>query len=396
MIYNEKDVFFIKKTIGLAKKAKGFTSPNPMVGAVIVKNGKIISKGYHKRAGLPHAEIEAIRKITPRDIKGATLYINLEPCFHFGQTPPCVDEIIKNKFQKVVVSTVDPNPEVKGKSIKKLRKAGIEVIIGILEKEARQLNEHFFKNKETNSPFIAAKTAQSLDGKIASSIGSSKWITEKKTRDYAKSLRDTYDCILVGINTVINDNPHLDGLTKIPVKVVIDPKFRIPLDSNLTNKHPEKLIIFTSCKDKNLDNFLPFSGRIQPNLEISLRNNNSSLLVKAGLEKWHKIISRGAKIFFLKEESRGLSAKKIAHILYDLGLMSIFIEGGAETIGRFFDEQLVDKVYTFIAPKIIGGKYALASVGGLGIKEVSDAPYLKEVMVKKLGQDILISGYTGI
>ena len=396
MLYSERDIYFIKKTFLLAKKAKGFTTPNPLVGALIVKNDKIISKGYHKRSGLPHAEIEAIRKTTLRDMKGSTLYINLEPCYHFGKTSPCVDEIIKNKFKRVVVSTVDPNPKVKGKSIKKLRNSGVEVSLGVLEKEARQLNEHFFKNMEKNSPFVAAKTAQSLDGKIASRTGLSKWITSKKTRDFAKSLRDEYDCILVGINTVIKDNPHLDGLKKIPVKIIIDPKFRLPLNSNLANKYPEKLIIFTSYRDKNMDNLLPFNSGSWPVLEISSRNNNSSLLVKAGLAKWNNLIIRGAKVFFLREEERGLPINKILRVLYDLGLMSVFIEGGAETIGRFFDDQLVDKVYTFIAPKIIGGRSAIASVAGIGNNEVQSIRYLNNVRVKKIGQDIFISGYTGI
>jgi diaminohydroxyphosphoribosylaminopyrimidine deaminase/5-amino-6-(5-phosphoribosylamino)uracil reductase len=352
-----QDIFFLKKTFQLAKKAEGFTSPNPLVGAVIVKNSKLIASGYHKRCGLPHAEAEAMLKVKKSLLRGSILYVNLEPCSHFGRTPPCLDQIIKNKFKKVVIASLDPNP--KTKSIRKLKRAGIKVRAGLLEKEARKLNEVFFKNMQNNLPFVAAKTAQSLDGKIAASNGESKWITSSSARKFAKSLRDKYDSILVGVNTVIKDNPGLKGLKRKPFKIVIDPALRIPMGSNILKENPDKLIIFTSLKKRKQKDKLPAQARI----------------------------------FYLSEKRGRFSLKEILKLLYKSGIMSVFVEGGAQTLGGFFDEKLVDKVYFFIAPKIIGGKDALGSVGAQGISCLKDAPLLADLEIKLIGKDILISGY---
>ncbi|MCM8831237.1 MAG: bifunctional diaminohydroxyphosphoribosylaminopyrimidine deaminase/5-amino-6-(5-phosphoribosylamino)uracil reductase RibD, partial [Candidatus Omnitrophica bacterium] len=191
----EKDLFFLKKTFQLAKKAEGFTSPNPLAGALFVKNNKIIASGFHKKAGAAHAEIEAIKNSSV-SLRGSTLYVNLEPCYHFGKTPPCVDEIIKRGIKRVVVSNIDPNPRVNGKSIKKMRENNIEVKVGLCRKEGKVLNEVFFKNMKKNLPFVTVKVAQSLDGKIATRRGASKWITEKRARLYSRSLRDKYDAVL--------------------------------------------------------------------------------------------------------------------------------------------------------------------------------------------------------
>ncbi|MEM7817032.1 MAG: bifunctional diaminohydroxyphosphoribosylaminopyrimidine deaminase/5-amino-6-(5-phosphoribosylamino)uracil reductase RibD [Candidatus Aenigmatarchaeota archaeon] len=356
-----KDIYFLKKTFELAKKSEGFTSPNPLVGAIIVKKGKIIAKGYHKRAGLPHAEIEAIRK-AKENLKNSTLYVNLEPCFHFGRTPPCVDEIIKSGIKKVVIAIKDPNPLVNGKSIKKLKSAGIKVVIvKQLGKEAKKLNEVFFKNMRKRLPFIAVKIAQSLDGKIATKTGQSKWITTEKSRKFVKVLRDKYDSILVGINTVLKDNPHLDGFKKRPFKIVIDPNLKIPLNSFLVKKRASKLIIFTDERNKNNPKIKSFPSFI--------------------------------KLFFLKSKKGYFILKKILKILFNLQIMSVLIEGGSETLGRFFDEKLIDKVYFFISPKIIGGKDALTSVGGKGMDNLKKVPFLKDLEIKRIGKDILILGY---
>jgi len=353
------DIYFIKRTFRLARRAQGFTSPNPLVGALIVKDNKIIAEGYHKGAGLPHAEIEAMRGARQKDFRGSTLYVNLEPCLCFGRTPPCVDEIIKKKFKRVVVSSLDPNSKVNGKSIKKLSKAGIKTEVGLLAEEAKRLNEVFFKNMQKGLPFVVIKTAQSLDGKIATRMRTSKWITSEASRKFAKSLRDRYDAVLVGINTVIKDNPRLEGIKKIPYKVVIDPGLRMPLNSNILKENAEKLIIFASKKKA-----------------ISKKQFSSS-----------------AKIFFMKEKKGQILPREILRVLYDLGIMSVFIEGGSKTIGGFFDERVVDKVHFFIAPKIIGGDEAIASVGGQGQAQINNLPYLKDVKVRRLDQDILISGY---
>jgi diaminohydroxyphosphoribosylaminopyrimidine deaminase/5-amino-6-(5-phosphoribosylamino)uracil reductase len=355
----DKDSYFINETFNLAKRAEGLTSPNPLVGALIVKNNKIITSGYHKKCGLAHAEIEAFKKAKGKDFKGATLYLNLEPCFSFGRTPPCVDEIIRRRFKRVVIATPDPNPQTKGKSIRKLKKAGIRVSIGLLASEAQKLNEVFFKNMQKKHPFVVAKVAQSLDGKIATRNGASKWITTEGARKFAKQLRDKYDCVCVGVNTVIDDNPSLNGLKRKPLKVIIDPNLRIPLNSNLLKEKPAKTIIFTSSKSKKKAKRIPWT----------------------------------TKIFFLKENKGWLPLRQILKILYNLGVTSIFVEGGSQTIGRFFDEKLIDKAYFFIAPKIIGGKRALTSVGAQGFSDPNKAPSLKEVQIKHIGKDMVVSGY---
>jgi len=354
----KRDLYFLKKTFFLAKKGEGFTSPNPLVGALFVKNDKVLSFGYHHQAGKPHAEIEAI-KSAKKSLSGSTLYINLEPCCHFGRTGPCVDEIIKIGIKKAIIAIVDPNPRVNGKSIRKLRKSGVQVKVGLCKEEAYKLNEVFFKNVKQNKPFVVAKVAQSLDGKIATRKGISQWITSSSSRKFSKKLRDKYDCVLIGVNTLIKDNPSLDGLNSSPFKVVIAPKLNIPLDSYLLKRNPDKLIIFTSDKSKN---------------------------------KRKKIPSE-VKVFFLKEVKGFLPIGKILKILYSLGIMSVFVEGGAKTLGQFFIEKEVDKVFFFIASKIIGGSAALSSIGGQGFPNPNSSPKLKDFRVKRIDKDILIWGY---
>ena len=354
----DKDIQFIKKTFQLARRATGLTSPNPMVGAVIVRNNKVISQGYHKRAGLPHAEVEAIRR-ADRSLKGSTLYINLEPCCHFGKTPPCVDEIIRQGIKRVVIATLDPNPAVKGKTVERLKKRGIKVKVGVCEAEARDLNEIFFTNMEKKRPFIVAKIAQTLDGKIATKKGLSKWITSEKSRSFSKSLRDKYDCILAGVNTIIHDDPGLNGFKKIPFKAVIDPDLRIPLNSYLIQSRPEKLILVTSHKSAAKAKKLP----------------------------------KGINVLFLREKNGVLSARQIVSKLYKFGITSVFIEGGSESLGRFFLDKIIDKFYFFIAPKIMGGKDAVTSIGAEGFPFPSNCPQLRSIGMVQIDQDIMIWGY---
>lgn len=359
MNQREFDRYAMARALSLAAKREGFTSPNPLVGAVIVKGKKIIAEGYHKQCGLAHAEIEAIKNSSLKSFKETTLYVTLEPCTHYGRTPPCLEAIIRRKFRRAVIATPDPNPLVNGKSIRKLRKAGIRVSLGVLAQEARKLNEVFFKNMRHKAPYVVVKAAQSLDGKIATSTGHSQWITDDESRVSAKSLRDKYDCILIGVNTVIKDDPHLEGLKKIPLRVIIDPQLKIPAHSYILQRHPQQVVIFASYNNKATKRHLPAS----------------------------------VKVFFVKEKKGWLSLKEVLAILFKMGIMSVFVEGGSETIGRFFDERLVDKVYFFIAPKIIGGKTALSSVGAEGVQRLKEAPRLKELTVTKLKHDIVISGY---
>ncbi|MCF7917043.1 MAG: bifunctional diaminohydroxyphosphoribosylaminopyrimidine deaminase/5-amino-6-(5-phosphoribosylamino)uracil reductase RibD [Candidatus Omnitrophica bacterium] len=354
---SQKDIYFMKKAINLAKKGTGETSPNPLVGAVIVKNNKIIGTGFHKRCGLAHAEINALKK-AGNSAKGATLYINLEPCSHFGKTPPCVDEVIKAGIKRVVIAIKDPNPQVWGKAIRKLKKQKIEVSLGVCKKEALELNEIFLKNMKESLPFVVAKVAQSLDGKIATKAGQSKWITTKSSRQFSYQLRDKYDAVLIGAETLRKDNPRLNGLKKIPYKIIISSDLNLPKKSYLFKNFPSNTVVFTSHKHKSKNKLPP---------EV--------------------------KVISLRMTKRGFSLKQILKKLYSFGIMSVFIEGGSETLGRFFQQKLIDKVYFFIAPMIFGGKDSLTSIGADGFSTIKESAKIKNIEIEKIDQDILISGY---
>jgi len=353
------DAFFLKQTFQLAKKGLSWTNPNPMVGALIVKKGKVIARGYHKRVGLPHAEIEALSS-AKQCLKGSTLYINLEPCSHSGRTPACAPAIIQAGISRVVCSTLDPNPKVSGQGIKLLKKAGLEVSVGLLEKEARFLNEAFFTFHQKKRPFIAIKFAASLDGKIATKTGQSKWITNEMAREYARKLRASYQAVLVGINTILKDNPNL-GLReknkKEPLRLILDPKLKIPLNSQV------------------------------------LRDNNVLLITTsfADQEKLKAIKKR--KIPFISYKRETISLATLLESLKKRQIISILVEGGGETIGHFIDKGLVDKIYAFYSPIIIGGKEAVKAVSGQGIKNLKSAIHLTNLSFKHFGDNFLLIGY---
>ncbi len=355
-----QDQYFLKETFKLAKKGMGWTNPNPMVGAMIVKDGQVIGQGYHKKVGLAHAEIEALVSCKENP-KGSTLYINLEPCSHFGRTPPCVDEIIKAKIAHVVCSALDPNPKVSGKGVARLRKAGIDVYVGILEDQARLLNEAFFIFHEKNRPFIALKFAASLDGKIATKTGDSKWITNEKSREFSRKLRSKYQAVLVGINTVTRDNPHLGSRIKArkdPLKIILDPNLRIPIDC-LVLRDSNVLIVTTSKHSK---------------------------------QKMAQLMQRGVQALVLSGDQ--ISIPELLLKLREREIISILVEGGGKTIGFFLDCGLVDKVYAFFSPILIGGEHAISAVGGKGIDKISQAIYLNKISYRKFEDNYLITGYT--
>ncbi|MBM3253316.1 MAG: bifunctional diaminohydroxyphosphoribosylaminopyrimidine deaminase/5-amino-6-(5-phosphoribosylamino)uracil reductase RibD [Candidatus Omnitrophica bacterium] len=363
------DVRFMKLAKNLALKGMGNTNPNPVVGCVIVKEGRLVARGYHRKAGLPHAEIEAIREAQKKNInlRGTTMYVNLEPCTHFGKTPPCVKTIIDSGIKRVIIGMRDPNPINNGRGIRILRRSGVSVEIGVMEEELRKINLPFIKFMKRGLPYITVKVAESLDGKIATRTLDSKWITNEDSRSFANRLRGYVDAILVGANTVIFDNPLLTNRSKNnplrqPLKIILDERLKVPLDSDIFSyKSPSKSIIATTKK-------LPL-------------NKMGTFLKQKNIE-----------VLFCKRKSGFVDLKDLLRKLAEKGIMHILVEGGGQTIASFFKEGLVDEVYFFIAPKIIGGKDAPTSVEGDGIRKLEAAISLKDIDIKHFGDDILIHG----
>lgn len=352
------DEYFMQQTLKLAKKGLGWTNPNPLVGAVIVKSGKIIGEGYHRRVGFPHAEVEAI-KAAKQTVKGATLYVNLESCTHYGRTPPCSDAIIRSGIKRIVYATKDPNPKVSGKSEALYKKTGIAVTEGILKSRARVLNEGFFTFHEKKRPFIAIKFASSLDGKVATRTGDSQWITSQKSRLHARSLRAMYQAVCVGSQTVIKDNPHLGVRQKgkrDPLRIILDQTLATPLGSQV-------------FRDSNV--LIATTDR-------------------ADLEKKETLIRKGVKFIVFDKE---ISLPSLMKELYQREIISLLVEGGGRTLGSFIDEKLVDKVYAFFALLLIGGEEAIGSVRGKGAEKVSAALRLKDAKHYTFDTDHLIVGY---
>lgn len=359
------DELYMKQALMLAAQGLGRTSPNPVVGAVIVADGSIVGQGWHQAAGTPHAEVHALAQ-AGRLARNATLYVTLEPCCHHGRTGPCTDAIIAAGVKRVVVAMTDPNPLVRGKGIQKLRQHGLEVLEGVCAAEAAQLNEVFIKWIATGLPFGVLKTAITLDGKIATYTGHSKWITSERSREYVHGLRNMYDAILVGIGTVLADDPslttRLPGGGKNPIRVIVDSKGRIPLEAKL----------LCDCE-------APVIIAVGP---------------EAPAEKLAALQAKGAEVLKLPlVAGRGVSLR---HLFVELGqrnITSILVEGGAEVNASVLAENVVDKVHWFIAPKIIGGKTAPGPVGGLGLSDMAQATVLEDMQVKNIGKDILLTAY---
>lgn len=356
------DKFYMQLAIDLAAKTKGQTSPNPNVGAVVVKDGRIVGMGAHLKAGEGHAEVQAI-KMAGANAKGSTIYVTLEPCSHYGKTPPCVELIVKEKIKIAVVATLDPNPLVSGRGIEMLEQAGIEVTVGVLEQEAQLLNESFNKYITTRLPFITVKTAMTLDGKIATHTGSSKWITGEAAREYVHRLRHENDAIMVGVGTILKDNPALTVRTEQaginPIRIVIDSTLRTPVNANVIQDGQSPTWIFTTKQ--------------------------------AELQKIEEYRRRGIEIIVTSGE-QNLPMREVMSYLGEKQITSVLVEGGATLIGTLFDEQLIDKYIGFIAPKLVGGK-APTSIGGKGIESMSDAVDLDRIEIKRFGSDICLIGY---
>lgn len=365
---NNDDIRYMKRALELAKKGMGRTSPNPMVGAVIVKNGEVIGEGYHRKAGTPHAEIHALNT-AGQEARSSTIYVNLEPCSHYGRTPPCADALVKAGISRAVIAMLDPNPQVCGKGLQILKDAGIETEVGILEKEALNLNEVFLKYIKSKMPFVSLKTAMTLDGKIASRTGDSRWISSSASRTYVHSLRNVYDGIMVGIGTVLADDPILNtrldtGDKRDPVRIIVDGKLELPLESKIAKSSKEqKTIVFTS----------------------TISNQ----------EKAAQLQSAGIEIIELGGDPEKLAVEKALVFLGKMGICSIMLEGGSELNAYMIEHKLLNKVYWFIAPKIIGGKNSPSPIAGQGIELMKDALCLESIDIQRIQDDILITAYTG-
>lgn len=357
------DSFFMKKVLSLAKKGSGRVSPNPRVGALVVKGERILARGYHGYFGGPHAEINALSKLELGKSLGSTLYVNLEPCCHYGKRPPCTDSIIKSKVGRVVVGVLDPNPIVRGKGIQKLREAGIEVSVGVLEEECFELNGPYFKYVTQKKPFITLKIAQTLDGKISTSKGHSRWITGEASRRLVHRMRKESDALLVGVNTVIADDPELTVRMvrgNRVRRVILDSRLRIPSEARvLKHSDSQNTIIATTSK--------------------------------APPDKIRSLQKMGITLWVIEENDDGrVDFTSLWKKMTDEGIISVFVEGGKQVFTSLLCTNQVDRIIVFIAPKLFG--HGISAFGELGIDTPDSAISLQKVRWYRKGQDMVVEG----
>ena len=358
------DESYMRRALILARRGEGWVSPNPMVGAVIVKEGRIIGDGYHARFGSAHAEVHAIENASKgQGTAGATMYVTLEPCSHFGKTPPCVDKIIASKLAKVVIGTLDPNPLVLGKGIQALREHGIETAVGILEDQCRDLNERFFKFITTGQPFVTLKFAETLDGRIATDTGDSRWISSPASRRFSHRLRASHDGILVGAGTVLRDDPDLTCRLvrgRNPFRIVVDSELRIPLEARLFRDQKRARTI-VACTPR------------------------------ASREKVSRLEGEGIETLVIDPADGGrVNMEKLFVELGRRGLSSVLVEGGREIITSILRLELADRLVVIIAPKIVGK--GIGAVGEIGIRRMNDALAISVRRIMKRGGDVIIDG----
>jgi diaminohydroxyphosphoribosylaminopyrimidine deaminase/5-amino-6-(5-phosphoribosylamino)uracil reductase len=363
----------MERALSLARQALGTASPNPAVGAVLVKDGRIIGEGFTQPPGGSHAEIVAIRQ-AGEAARGATLYVTLEPCCHHGRTPPCTEAVLAAGVREVHLSHPDPDPHVNGQGRAELESAGVTVFVGEGEEEARRINEAYLKHRTTGLPFVIAKFAASLDGKIAATSGDSRWVSGPESRRWAHRQRTLVDAIMVGVSTVLIDDPELtarpepgegarqaDGQPRQPLRVVVDSRGRTPASARALRRPARTLVVTTD----------------------------------ASSEAWRREMSHaGAEVVVLPASGRRVDLGELLRHLGGRDILSLLVEGGGELLGSFFDLGLVDKVQAIVAPIIIGGKEAPA-VAGRGARRMADALHLRDVTVERLGEDVLVTGYIG-
>lgn len=358
------DAFWMRRALRLAKKAIGWTSPNPPVGAVIVKNNLLIAEGYHEGAGKPHAEAIALTK-AGREAEGATLYVTLEPCDHYGRTPPCTQAIIASKIRRVIVGTIDPNPIANGRGIARLKEAGIEVTVGVLEKEAKELIAPFAKFITEKIPFVTLKLAMSADGKIATKTRESKWLTDEPSRRFVHRLRHEHDAVMVGVGTILTDDPQLNvrlvrGKVKQPMRVIVDSQAKTSPTAKVICSAESPCIIATT--------------------------------EQAPAERVEQLVKAGAKVWKLPADSLGrVDLLELLKRLAERGVVSVLVEGGSELAGSFLKQRLIDRVILFIVPLLIGGHDAVPAIGGEGFDKLEEAVRLSEVRLRKLGRDFILT-----
>lgn len=353
---------YMARALELAALGEGAVNPNPLVGAVVVKDGKIIGEGYHKKYGGPHAEVFALEEAGV-EAKGADIYVTLEPCSHYGKTPPCAKKIIEMGIKRCIVASLDPNPLVSGRGIKMLQDAGVEVVTGVLEEEAKELNRVFFKYISKKKSCLFLKCGITLDGKIATRTGNSKWITNELAREKVQKLRNRYMGIMVGINTVKKDDPSLTARIengRDPYRIVVDPDLEIPLDSKIVNFQDGKSIVITS--QENMEN-----------------------------EKIAILREKSVKVAYL--EGKEFTMDSILKKTGELGIDAVLLEGGSYLISQAFRENEIDAGEIFIAPKIIGDEKAISFVRGFSFENISDGFQLKNVKINSYGDNVSMEFY---
>ena len=354
---------WMQHALNLAQSTLGQTSPNPVVGAIVVKNECLVGVGAHLKAGTPHAEVHAL-KMAGEQAAGSTLYVTLEPCHHYGKTPPCTETIISAGVKRVVIGCQDPDKRVSGKGIRRLQEAGVEVVLGVLEKECMQVNEAYFHHRKTGYPFITLKMATTLDGRIATASGDSKWITNPLSRQQTHRLRHQHQAILVGIGTVLADDPQLTtrlsngGLH--PLRVIVDSQLRVPLNARITDVSQADTLIFTT---KNRDR-----------------------------EKEAALRSKGVQVMIAGTDSK-VDWEIVFRTLGKQGILSVLVEGGSEVNASLLAGDWVNKVVIFLAPKLLGGTASLHAIGGKNPEKISEAKSLKEISLQQYGDDICVIGY---